>query len=261
MSDTSTTTADRLRNARGKSNWVSKTMRTSNGGIISNLGNALLALREDAAFCDAFAYDEMLCTPTLLRPLFKAEPDFKPRPVSDTDVAAVQEYLQLNGLRKLGKDTVHQAVDLRAHECGFHPVRDYLDALQWDGKQRLDNWLMRLSRRRGHRLLTGHRPDVPDRMVARIFEPGCKADYMLVLEGAAGHDEIDRLRGAGRRLVLRQSCPTSTAGKDVSAASARQVADRGRRDARHDKAEASLLKSFITRTDRALSGRAMAARK
>ena len=119
---TSTTTADRLRNARGKSNWVSKTMRTSNGGIINNLGNALLALREDAAFCDAFAYDEMLCTPTLLRPLFKAEPNFTARPVTDADVAGAQEYLQWKGLRHVGRDVIHQAVDKRARECSFHPI-------------------------------------------------------------------------------------------------------------------------------------------
>ena len=65
------TTADRLRKARGKNNWASKTMRARGGGIISNLGNALLALREDEAFSDAFAYDEMLCTPILLHPLRK----------------------------------------------------------------------------------------------------------------------------------------------------------------------------------------------
>ena len=111
------------------------------------MGNALLALREDALLTDALAYDEMLCTPTLLHPLFKAEPDFTARPVTDADVAAIQEYLQWQGLRRIGKDTVHQAVEKRARERSFHPVRDYLNGLRWDGKPRLETWLSVLSGR------------------------------------------------------------------------------------------------------------------
>ena len=149
-------------------------MRTNSGGIISNLGNALLALREDAAFCDAFAYDEMLCTPTLLRPLFKAEPDFTARPVTDADVAAVQEDLQWKGLRRIGKDTVHQAVEKRARECSFHPVRDYLNGLSWDGKQRLAKWLITYLGAEDTEYVRGIGTMFLISMVARIFAPGCQ---------------------------------------------------------------------------------------
>ena len=59
----------------------------------------------------------------------------------DADVSAVQEFLQWNGLVHVGKDTIHQAIEKRAHECSFHPVKDYLDGLKWDGKPRLGKWL------------------------------------------------------------------------------------------------------------------------
>ena len=51
------------------------------------------------------------------------------------------EYLQWEGMGKVGRDTVQQAIEARIQECGFHPVRDYLNGLQWDGTERLSKWL------------------------------------------------------------------------------------------------------------------------
>ena len=56
----------------------------------------------------------------------------QPRPIEDTDVAAIQEWMQRRDMRRMGKDTVHQAIDLVAKEHAFHPIRDYLNGLQWD---------------------------------------------------------------------------------------------------------------------------------
>ena len=83
----------------------------------------------------------MLRAPLLLKPLPGSITNSEPRPVGDEDVTAVQEWLQLAGLTSVSKDTVHQAVDLCARERAFHPVRDYLTGLQWDGKERLSGWL------------------------------------------------------------------------------------------------------------------------
>jgi hypothetical protein len=126
--------------ARSSHDWTDKTMEPTTP-IASNLGNALLGLRSDLALCDVFGFDEMLQVPVLLRPLFGSDPGFTVRPVIDADVAAVQEFLQWKGLRRIGRDTVHQALDKRARELAFHPVRKFLDQLKWDRKSRLHTWL------------------------------------------------------------------------------------------------------------------------
>lgn len=157
------------------------------------LANALQVMRNAMLVHDAFAYDEMLRAPLLMKPLpargtndLGNDEDRLPRPVRDTDVTQLQEWLQRKGLQKIGKDIVHQAVDLRSQERAFHPVRDYLDALVWDGRQRLSSWLVNYLHAERSSYVEGIGAMFFVAMVARIYQPGCKADYMLVLEAAQG---------------------------------------------------------------------------
>src|SRR5205823_6384750 len=111
--------------------WLGHCLKSETNKPISVLANALLALRHEPTLKDLFAYDQMLCAPMLVRPL-DSEPDFTMRPVTDVDVTLLQERLQYLGLTRLSKDITHQAVDARAEELSFHPVRDYLTTLTWD---------------------------------------------------------------------------------------------------------------------------------
>lgn len=165
--------------------WVHDCITDSNGRVLPVVANILTALRADPKLKDCFAYDQMLQTPLLTQPLEDAS-GFKARPLTDTDVTRFQEWLQHARLRNISKDMMHQAVDVRAEECAFHPVRDFLNGLEWDGRARLGGWLTTYlgakqtpySEAIGRMFLVS--------MAARIFQPGCKADYMLVIEGPQG---------------------------------------------------------------------------
>jgi predicted P-loop ATPase len=117
--------------------WLADCMTNARGEPLPNLANIMVALRSDAILKDAFAFDEMQRAPILMQRITTDEIGFNQRPVTDADVSALQERLQLAGLYNISKDAVHQAVDLRAHECAFHPVREYLASLEWDGTARL----------------------------------------------------------------------------------------------------------------------------
>jgi predicted P-loop ATPase len=129
------------------------------------------------------------------------------RPVTDVDVGKLQEWLQVAGLEKLGKDTTHQAVDIRASECAFHPVRDYLAGLHWDGKSRLASWLADYLGAERTPYSAGIGTMFLVAMAARIFEPGCKADYMMVLEGPQVANRPRALFSAGNGFPT--TCPKS----------------------------------------------------
>lgn len=87
---------------------------------------------------------------------------------------------------KVSDRDLKAAVDLVARDMAFHPVRDYLGELTWDGKQRLDTMFQRFlgvedtpySRGVSRLTLLG--------AVVRVFEPAHKFDFVTILEGLQG---------------------------------------------------------------------------
>lgn len=112
------------------------------------------------------------------------------------------------------KDNTYRA--MAVVEQQFHSLRDYLDALQWDGVERLDTWLIGSS-------------DLPDSdytrgvsrlwlyaAVGRAYCPGVKFDAMVVLEGPQGGGKSSLVRWLGGQWAA-EGLPDfrSSADKDV----------------------------------------------
>ena len=193
--------------------WAERCIKDEMGRIIPNLANVLAALRALPELVDAFAYDEMSRT-AILRKELPVAPGGEsaglapfPRAVRDADVSQLQEWLQHMGMPKIGRDQVHQAVDQRAMERAFHPVRDYLDGLCWDKTPRLDEWLHVYfgAPARAYEAKIGRMFLIA--MVARIFKPGCKVDYMPVMEGEQGERKSSALRILAGEKYFSDSLP------------------------------------------------------
>jgi predicted P-loop ATPase len=172
--------------------WLSGAICDDRGRILPVLSNIMIALRSEPRIAGAFTFDEMLCAPLLTCSLPAADGAEAldagpfPRPVRDTDVSQLEEFLQHAGLPKIGQALTHQAVDFRARERAFHPVRNYLEDLAWDQKPRLDRWLSYYLGAEPSEYVSAVGSMFLISMVARIFEPGCKVDHLPVLEGAQG---------------------------------------------------------------------------
>jgi predicted P-loop ATPase len=231
--------------------WCGLYQLGSNGKPIPNLANVMIVLRHDPALHDLVALDEMLNATMLLRPVpgqSASRTEIRPRPFTDVDAAAVQEYLQLNDFGRLSKDTVHQAVDLRASECAFHPVRYYLNALEWDGVPRVAIWLSYYLGAEPSHYTEGIGRMFLISLVARIMQPGCKADYMLVLEGPQGARKSTACSILGGTW-FSDGLPDISAGKDVQAHLAGKWLIEVAEMSALSKAEAAQLKAFLTRTE------------
>jgi predicted P-loop ATPase len=227
--------------------WFTHCVCDEKGNVLSNLANVMLALRNDPAVKDMLAYDEMFCGEVVVRNIGD-NADFPPRPVTDVNVTFIQEWLQLNGLRRTGKDVVHQAVDARAHENSFHPIRMYLDGLTWDDTPRVATWLANYlgadctpyTQAIGRMFLVA--------AVARVFSPGCQADYMMILEGPQGEYKSSACKILGGEWFSDHLPDIASAGKDVSQhIRGKWIIEITELNAM-SRAESAQLKAFITRT-------------
>jgi predicted P-loop ATPase len=225
--------------------WLSRCIKDAHGAPLPIVHNAIEALRGR----DCFAFDEMLRVPMMMRAIGSPLAPFEPHPVTDNDVVDVQTWMQEQGLIRIAKETVRDAILKSASENAYHPVQDWLYGLEWDGTPRLGVWLTKwlgveptpYAQAIGRMFLIS--------MVVRIFEPGCKADYMLVLEGPQGV-----LKSSACHVLsdpwFSDNLPEVSGGKDVSQhLRGKWLIEVPEMHAMlNSRVEAAKLKAFISRT-------------
>lgn len=79
----------------------------------------------------------------------------------------------------------------------YHPVREYVKSLKWDGVERLHKWLAHYCGADYTRFTSAVGEKFLIAAVARVFIPGCQSDSMLVLEGFEGMGKTSIVRILG----------------------------------------------------------------
>jgi hypothetical protein len=111
------------------------------------------------------------------------------------DILTATLHFQANGFPKANKNLTWDALTAVAHEHSYHPVRDHLDRLRWDGTERVGSLFLQYF---NAELPADDRQEERDRhtaylehisvgfmvgAVARVMAPGCKVDHVPVLVG------------------------------------------------------------------------------
>lgn len=153
--------------------WKGK-LAQSKQGFKKNMSNLMLMLEHIRELGPNIRWNELA-----------NRPEWAGEPITDSDLVRIRLLLEANDFEPSVNDVL-PAVIHHAHKNAFHPIRDYLISLDWDGKPRIDTWMIRtlgatdsaFNRAVGRKTLIA--------AVARAFNPGCKVDTVLVLEGPQG---------------------------------------------------------------------------
>lgn len=171
----------------------------------------------------------------------------KGKELADYDDLNLKHYIANHYRFEPSKELCFEAHTLLARKNAYHPVRDYLGSLVWDKVPRLDTWLERALNASGP---TEYVNAVSRKMlvaaVTRVYEPGCKFDYVVILEGKQG-------KGKSTALGVLASAPWFTDGlgdihsKDVvDQMTGKWVIEMGEL-ASIRKAESENIKAFLSR--------------
>lgn len=154
------------------------------GRFESTIDNIKLILKNDPKLKGTIAYDEFNHAPYALSDLPWSTVD-KPRLYLDADDSNLRHYLE-KGYKIFHTGKTNDAVTGVSTEYKFHPVRDFILQAEWDGVKRLDSLLVDYLGAEDTEFVRAATRKTFTAAVARIFNPGCKFDYVLTLVGSQG---------------------------------------------------------------------------
>lgn len=177
--------------------WMKDLEIDSKGNYLSTAVNVNLIFQKDAFLSKAFkqnVFDNK-------RYVFKSLPWRKittPEPIKNVDYSGTRNYIEsIYGIT--GNLRIDDSMALEFEKQSYHPVRDYLTSLQWDGKQRVDTLLIDYfgtkdnvyTREAIRKMLVG--------AVGRILVPGIKFDLVLTLVSEQGTGKSTFINKLGKQ--------------------------------------------------------------
>ena len=184
------------------------------GKFLSSTANVTLILNNDSNLKGKLAFDEFSNRGLVLGPLpWNQSPER--RDWADSDDAGLRLYLEafydISGKEKIADAITNVAMMHRINE-----VKGFLNSARWDGRKRVETVLIEFF---------GAEDSVYTREVtkkffaataARVFEPGIKFDYMLILSGPQGCGKSTFFYRLGRQWY--SDSLTTFEGKEASEA-------------------------------------------
>jgi len=153
----------------------------SNGEIQRTIQNCITILQNDHVLADAIRLNLLSERIDIVKPVGWPRSG---KTLNDTDMKYILRRMEKYGISSEKK--IESAIRIVANENRYHPIRDYLNGLQWDGTKRIPHVL--------HHFLGAAEDEYTCEAmkifllgaIKRVFQPGCKFETMLCLVGGQG---------------------------------------------------------------------------
>lgn len=252
-----------LKDSRAVIRWLVEVKQWTPEQVGAELGDGARAAAADLVRDEVQSPGRLAQLDDLLRPVdlrfnqltlaIEVHADGTRRDWTDSDTAMYRALAELRGIsppdRPVARGDIEERSRARAEAAAYHPVRDYLTGLRWDGVARLDAlWVRYFGATDGdvHRALG---PCFALGAVRRALQPGTKVDLMPILYGDQGKFKSTALK------VL--------AGEDFYTDAAPQFGHRSENTLTltgcwiwevaelegFDRSEQNQIKAFVTRTE------------
>lgn len=166
--------------------------------------------------------------------------------------------LTLHGLRRAiisecsfepSLQQVSEAISCLAMPHAFHPIKNYLDALVWDGDDRITTFFEKYAGGESTLYTAGVAEMMFRAAIARIMSPGIKFDSMVILEGRQGCGKSTLIKVLGGEWTLEGLPSTNSMdSKDVIQAIQGHWLIEVEELAVMSKSDVESIKAFVSRT-------------
>lgn len=176
--------------------WLKGLTYTDQGKIRSTISNFLLIIENEPLLKGRIAYNEFSNRAVVIGKLPWRSKSNK-EDWCDTDDSGLREFIEkYYSISSTAKCADALALSFEKHS--FHPVKDYLNDLLWDGEKRIDTLLIDYLGAEDNNYVRTVARKILVGAVGRVFVPGIKFDNMPVLAGPQGLGKSTFIKKLGK---------------------------------------------------------------
>ena len=176
---------ERARQEEYSEDWLAELDTTNKGDIVPSIDNCLMILQNDRYLKGKFAMDLFEKREVALGNLPWRKVTPLTRSLEDNDDVEVRYYFEKK-YKLTAEKKVQDAMALVCARNAFHPIKDFLGSLEWDGSPRLDTIFTDYLGAENNEYTRAVARKMCVAAVSRIYSPGCKFDNIVTLISKQG---------------------------------------------------------------------------
>lgn len=178
--------------------WKGKLEVDRKGRVLPTAPNFAIIFKHDLKLKNALGWDLFTHIDTCLSDLPWRKIEAVGEPFGEIDMAALRVYFEMK-YKASSAPKLKDAFLRNRMRVAYHPIKEFLSGLEWDGHKRLDSLLIDFLNAEDSAYTRAVTRKSFVACVARVFEPGVKFDNVLTLIGPEGLGKSTLLGMMGKR--------------------------------------------------------------